>query len=90
MTRLRPLTATSISRAFKGHQAVLDASLTLEPGQLTALIGQSGSGKTTFLRLLAGMERPDTGEIRAGDDVLVGQECHVRSHEDPVGCKDLE
>ena len=77
MTRLRPLTATSISRAFKGHQAVLDASLTLEPGQLTALIGQSGSGKTTFLRLLAGMERPDTGEIRAGDDVLASATKHV-------------
>lgn len=77
MTRMPPLIANSISRAFKGHQAVLDATLTLKPGELTALIGQSGSGKTTFLRLLAGMERPDTGEVRTGETVLASSTKHV-------------
>ena len=77
MTRMPPLIANSISRAFKGHQAVLDATLTFKPGELTALLGQSGSGKTTFLRLLAGMERPDTGEVRTGETVLASSTKHV-------------
>lgn len=65
-----PLIAERVSRAFSGRRVVDDASLTLEPGLVTALIGPSGSGKTTLLRLLSGMERPDTGMVRSGDDVL--------------------
>ena len=45
-------------------------NLTLRGGQLTALLGPSGSGKTTLLRLIAGLERPDAGQIRVnGRDV---------------------
>lgn len=64
------LFAETLSRAFSGHRVVEDASLTLAPGQVTALIGPSGSGKTTLLRMLAGMERPDSGTVRSGDQVL--------------------
>lgn len=47
-----------------------NVSLTLQPGQVTALVGKSGAGKTTLLRLLAGMEKPSAGEVRSGDETL--------------------
>jgi iron(III) transport system ATP-binding protein len=77
MTVIRPLIAESITRSFGDHIAVEAASLTLAPGEITALIGPSGSGKTTFLRLLAGMERPDEGRILSGEDILASPVRHV-------------
>jgi peptide/nickel transport system ATP-binding protein len=47
--------------------AVVDVSFDLTPGKVTALVGQSGSGKTTIARLVTGVERPSSGEIRFGD-----------------------
>jgi multiple sugar transport system ATP-binding protein len=43
--------------------AVKDLGLTIDPGELLVLVGPSGSGKTTTLRLLAGLEEPDSGSI---------------------------
>ncbi|GAB3933211.1 ABC transporter ATP-binding protein [Micromonospora vulcania] len=45
-------------------EAVRDVSFTLHPGRVTALVGQSGSGKSTIARLITGVERPSTGEVR--------------------------
>ena len=46
-------------------------SLHVEPGEFLALLGPSGSGKTTLLRVIAGLERPDAGEVRLdGEDFL--------------------
>ncbi|MER7247691.1 ABC transporter ATP-binding protein [Kribbella sp. NPDC000426] len=50
-----------------GTTAVDDVSFGLRPGQVTALVGQSGSGKTTIARMLTGVERPTTGAIWFGD-----------------------
>ncbi|MFC6750212.1 ATP-binding cassette domain-containing protein [Deinococcus aquaticus] len=41
-----------------------DLNLRVESGELLTLLGPSGCGKTTTLRLIAGLERPDSGEIR--------------------------
>ncbi len=49
--------------ARTGTPAVADLSLTLAQGELLAILGPSGCGKTTTLRLLAGFERPDSGEV---------------------------
>lgn len=52
-----------VSKAF-GDRSVLDqVTLTVRPGEKAGVIGENGSGKSTFLRLLAGLERPDTGEL---------------------------
>ncbi len=52
-----------ISRRFGEHAAVEDVSFEVAPGELLALIGASGSGKTTTLRMIAGHERPDAGKV---------------------------
>jgi iron(III) transport system ATP-binding protein len=52
-----------ITRRFGEHAAVDDISLEVPAGQLLALIGASGSGKTTTLRIAAGYETPDSGRV---------------------------
>jgi len=59
-----------VSKRFGGSTAVDELSLDIEPGELVALVGGSGCGKTTTLRLIAGFERPDAGEIRFGDRIV--------------------
>ncbi|MFE3390254.1 ABC-F family ATP-binding cassette domain-containing protein [Streptomyces anulatus] len=57
------LAMKDVSKAY-GDRSVLDqVTLTVRPGEKTAVIGENGSGKSTLLRLLAGVEQPDSGEI---------------------------
>jgi sulfate transport system ATP-binding protein len=59
----------NVSKRFGDFQALDDVSIDVGTGSLTALLGPSGSGKSTLLRIVAGLERPDSGEIRlAGED----------------------
>lgn len=54
---------------FGRHPALRDVSLTVNSGELLALLGPSGSGKTTLLRVIAGLEAPDAGTVHFdGDD----------------------
>jgi ABC-type Fe3+/spermidine/putrescine transport system ATPase subunit len=55
-----------ITRRFNVAGGVEGVSLDLNPGECLVLIGPSGSGKTTLLRLVAGLDRPDEGEIWLG------------------------
>ncbi len=57
------LALSGISKRFGKHLALDDVSLTIEPGEVVAIIGRSGSGKTTLLRCVNGLEVPDSGEI---------------------------
>ena len=52
-----------VSKRFGDFVALDNASLAVESGSLTALLGPSGSGKSTLLRVIAGLEKPDAGEI---------------------------
>src|ERR1700678_4831315 len=59
-----------VSKRFGATRAVSDLSLTVDDGAFMVLLGPTGAGKTTTLRLVAGLERPDAGRIRiAGQDV---------------------
>ncbi|MDR3353702.1 MAG: sulfate ABC transporter ATP-binding protein [Synergistaceae bacterium] len=53
----------NISKRFGDFQASDDVSFGIEKGKLVGLLGPSGSGKTTILRMIAGLERPDSGDI---------------------------
>jgi len=53
----------NVAKRYGGVTAVDEVSFALARGTLTTLLGPSGCGKTTTLRLIAGLEKPDEGEI---------------------------
>ncbi|HIT67510.1 MAG TPA: amino acid ABC transporter ATP-binding protein [Candidatus Merdisoma merdipullorum] len=59
-----------VSKNFEDTEVLKDISFSLEKGEVLSIIGSSGSGKTTFLRCLNFLERPDTGIIRVNGEVL--------------------
>ncbi len=70
-----PFTGVSLHGVQLAHEdrTLAYPDLQIRPGDSLALSGASGVGKTTLLRLLAGLERPTRGEIRLGDHVLSGE-----------------
>jgi osmoprotectant transport system ATP-binding protein len=57
------ITLSNVSKSFGRHRAVSDVTLSIEPGNTTALIGPSGCGKSTLLRLMIGLIEPDSGSV---------------------------
>ena len=53
-----------LSKTFPGQAALVDVSLTVEHGEVDALVGQNGSGKSTLIKVLAGYHQPDPGAER--------------------------
>jgi general nucleoside transport system ATP-binding protein len=62
-----------ITKRFPGILANDDISLDFHPGEIHALLGENGAGKSTLIAMLAGMQQPDSGEIRVrGKPVRIG------------------
>ena len=60
-----------VSKSFGTAAVLRDINLTVEQGDFVTLLGPSGCGKTTLLRIIAGLETPDTGTITSGENVFV-------------------
>jgi iron(III) transport system ATP-binding protein len=69
-----------LSKHFGAEKAVNDVSLAVAQGEFVTLLGPSGCGKTTTLRCIAGLERPDAGEVRIAGDVVVSAERGIYLH----------
>ncbi|MCD2186522.1 ABC-F family ATP-binding cassette domain-containing protein [Actinomycetospora soli] len=70
ITGLEPVVAHGLVRTF-GARRVLDGiDLTVAPGTRLGLIGENGTGKSTLLRLLAGVDRPDAGSVGVPSDLV--------------------
>ena len=54
---------SGVGKTFDGPVVLTDVDLSVEPGEIVALLGPSGCGKTTLLRSIAGLESVDSGEI---------------------------
>ena len=67
-----------IVKLFKSRRALDEVSLTIEPGQVVALLGLNGAGKTTLLRALAGTVAPDKGRILYDGQVFLRQRMDLR------------
>jgi rhamnose transport system ATP-binding protein len=57
------LSLTGITKSFPGVLALSDASLELHAGEVTALVGENGAGKSTIVKILTGIHQPDAGSI---------------------------
>src|SRR6516164_9769229 len=65
------LNATDVTVRYN-ERAILDAAtLAIDEGQRIGLVGRNGCGKTTFLRLLAGLQSPETGEVTRRRELVV-------------------
>ncbi|URJ39778.1 ABC transporter ATP-binding protein [Paenibacillus polymyxa] len=63
-----------LSKTFSQITALHETNLVVRRGKFTTLLGPSGCGKTTLLRLIAGLETPDTGTITMGEEILFSAE----------------
>jgi ABC-2 type transport system ATP-binding protein len=59
-----PILVSNVSRAFDGPAVVKDLGFAVKPGSIYGFLGRNGSGKTTTLRMLAGLIKPQAGEVR--------------------------
>jgi sugar transport system ATP-binding protein len=59
-----------VTKHYPGVRALTDATVTLRPGEVRALLGRNGAGKSTLIRVLSGVERADAGTVRVGDEEL--------------------
>jgi ABC-type Fe3+/spermidine/putrescine transport system ATPase subunit len=80
------LSVRNVSKRFGSHQALHGVSLEINAGDLAVAVGPSGCGKTTLLRLIAGLEVPDSGEIwLAGRQVSAPHRRVVPPYERGIG-----
>jgi sulfate transport system ATP-binding protein len=80
------LSVRDISKRFGSHQALDSVSLEVSQSACVVILGPSGCGKTTLLRVIAGLETPDSGEIWIGGaPATVARRVLVAAHERRIG-----
>ena len=60
----------NITKSFAGHRALDDVSMIVPDGSFVVLLGPTGAGKTTTLRMVSGLDNPDVGEVMIGGKTI--------------------
>ncbi|HST55429.1 MAG TPA: ABC transporter ATP-binding protein [Solirubrobacteraceae bacterium] len=79
------LTITELRKSYDTQPVLSDVNLDVPSGSLTAVLGQSGCGKTTMLRVLAGFERADHGVVKLGPTTLDDASSYVAPERRGIG-----
>lgn len=79
------ITVSGLSASYPGAAVLTDVALHVPAGSVTAVVGRSGCGKTTLLRAIAGLHRPDAGRILLGDTEVVGPDRFVPPEDRRIG-----
>ncbi|MEL7415157.1 MAG: ABC transporter ATP-binding protein, partial [Pseudomonadota bacterium] len=66
------LSLKNVSKSYGDTAVLKDISLDIAQGEFVAIVGFSGAGKTTLINMLAGLESPDTGEVRFNGEIVDG------------------
>ncbi|KAJ1684257.1 hypothetical protein LUZ63_020550 [Rhynchospora breviuscula] len=74
-----PLAASDLSKAYGSLEIFTGVDLAVDKGSRVVILGLNGAGKTTLLRILAGVDRPDTGQVDPGHGLKVGY--YAQEHE---------
>ncbi|MCY7289778.1 MAG: ATP-binding cassette domain-containing protein, partial [Cryobacterium sp.] len=74
-----PLMATDLSKSYGSLEIFAAVDLAIDRGSKVVILGLNGAGKTTLLRMLAGVDKPDTGEIVPGHGLRIGY--YAQEHE---------
>jgi len=73
------LSMRGISKSFPGVKALRDVNLDINRGEIHALLGENGAGKSTIIKIMGGIQRQDQGQFFLG-----GEECHFASYRDAI------
>jgi ATPase subunit of ABC transporter with duplicated ATPase domains len=74
-----PLMASNLSRSYGSLEIFTAVDLAIDRGSKVVILGFNGAGKTTLLRILAGVDKPDTGQIEPGHGLRIGY--YAQEHE---------
>ncbi len=90
------LSARGISKQFAGIEVLSDVDLDLLPGEIHALIGENGAGKSTFAKIVSGVHRPTRGTLRLSGETVEVPNPHAAQdlgitliHQEPISFPDL-
>ena len=79
------LEISRLVKSFSNLRVVDGISFTIAPGQVTCLLGPSGCGKSTSLRMIAGVEKPDSGNICVDGSIISGQRVDILPENRSIG-----
>ena len=74
-----PLEASDLSKSYGSLEIFTAVDLAIDRGSKVVVLGLNGAGKTTLLRILAGVDKPDTGQIEPGHGLRIGY--YAQEHE---------